>query len=52
MPLFFNKILRGKPGSPDSVKKWYVILKSVGLVRTKKVANLLADETTLNHKEA
>ena len=52
MPVFFNKVLRGKPGAPDSEKKWYLILKSVRLVRTKKVAKLLADETTLNPKEA
>ncbi|MDR0844116.1 MAG: HU family DNA-binding protein [Tannerella sp.] len=52
MPIFFNRVLRGKPGNPDSEKKWYLILKSVGLIRTNKVARLLADETTLNHKEA
>jgi predicted histone-like DNA-binding protein len=52
MPLFFNRIPRGKPGNPESEKKWYLILKSIGLVRTKKVAILLADETTLNYKEA
>jgi predicted histone-like DNA-binding protein len=52
MPVFFNKVQRGKPGAPESDKKWYIIFKSVGLVRTKKVAKLLADETTLNPKEA
>ncbi len=52
MPLFFNKVLRGKPGAPESEKKWYLILKSVGLVRTRQVAKLMADETTLNPKEA
>jgi predicted histone-like DNA-binding protein len=52
MPLFYNKVSRWKPGVPGSEKKWYLILKSVGLVRTKNVAKLLADETTLNPKEA
>ncbi len=52
MPLFYNKVLRGKPGVPDSEKKWYLILKSIGLVRMRQVAKLLADETTLNPKEA
>lgn len=52
MPLFFNRVLRGKPGSPESEKKWYLILKGVGLVKTREVARLLADETTLNPKEA
>jgi predicted histone-like DNA-binding protein len=31
---------------------WHPILKSVGLVKEKQVAKLLADETTLNPKEA
>jgi predicted histone-like DNA-binding protein len=52
MTLFFNKMLRGKPGDPSGVKMWYLILKSLGLVRTREVARLLADETTLDPKEA
>jgi predicted histone-like DNA-binding protein len=52
MPLFFNRVLRGKPGAPANEKKWYLVLKSVGLVRTGNIARLTADETTLNAKEA
>jgi predicted histone-like DNA-binding protein len=52
MPIFFKKVLRGNPSNPAAPKKWYPILKSVGLVKEKEVAKLLADETTLNPKEA
>jgi predicted histone-like DNA-binding protein len=52
MPIFFNKTERGNPGNPDAAKKWYPVLKSTGLVREREVAKLLADETTLNPKEA
>ncbi len=52
MPLFFNKVQRGNPGDPKSPKKWYLILKSIGLAKSKEVARLMADETTLNPKEA
>jgi predicted histone-like DNA-binding protein len=52
MALFYKKIQRGNPRDPKAPKLWYPILKSVGLVREKEVAKLLADETTLNPKEA
>jgi predicted histone-like DNA-binding protein len=52
MPLFYKKIQRGNPSNPTIPKLWYPILKSVGLVKEKDVAKLLADETTLNPKEA
>ncbi len=52
MPLFFNKIRRGNPGNSAAPKKWYLILKSIGTKRTKEVAKEMADETTLNPKEA
>jgi predicted histone-like DNA-binding protein len=52
MPLFYKKVQRGNPANPSAPKLWYPILKSVGLVREKQVAKLLADETTLNPKEA
>jgi predicted histone-like DNA-binding protein len=52
MSLFFKKVLRGNPSNPAAPKRWYPILKSVGLVKEKEVAKLLADETTLNPKEA
>jgi predicted histone-like DNA-binding protein len=52
MPLFYKKVQRGNPSNPAAPKLWYPILKSVGLVKEKKLAKLLADETTLNPKEA
>lgn len=52
MSLLFNKAERGNPANQQAPKKWYPVLKSTGLVREKEVAKLLADETTLNPKEA
>jgi predicted histone-like DNA-binding protein len=52
MALFFKKIQRVNPSNPTAPKLWYPIFKSLGLVKEKKVAELLADETTLNPKEA
>ncbi|MDR1882911.1 MAG: HU family DNA-binding protein [Prevotella sp.] len=52
MPIFFNKVERGLPADPSAPKQWYPVLKSTGLVREREVAKLLADETTLNPKEA
>lgn len=52
MTLIYNKIQRGVPGKPDEPKKWYISLKSLGQVGEKEVARQLADETTLNPKEA
>ena len=52
MPLFFNKVERANPAQPMMPKKWYPVLKSTGLIKEKQVAKLLAEETTLNPKEA
>jgi predicted histone-like DNA-binding protein len=52
MSLFFKKVQKGNPSNPAAPKLWYPILKSIGLVKEKEVAKLLADETTLNPKEA
>jgi predicted histone-like DNA-binding protein len=51
MSLFFKKVLRGNPSKPTASKRWYPILTSIVLVKEKKIAKLLADETTLNPKE-
>jgi predicted histone-like DNA-binding protein len=51
MAIFFNKVQRALPAS-RTVKKWYASLKRISLIREKQVAKLIADETTLNHKEA
>jgi hypothetical protein len=52
MALFFKKVLRGNPSKPEAPKLWYPVLKSIGLVKEKQVAQLLSEETTLNPKEA
>lgn len=52
MSLFYNKVQRGNPSDPAAPKKWYVILKSVGHLEEKQVAKEIAEETTLNPKEA
>jgi hypothetical protein len=52
MPIFFNKIQKNNPSDKTAPKLWHLILKSTGLVKEKTVAKLLADETTLNPKEA
>jgi len=52
MPILYNKVERGNPSDRDAVKRWYPVIKSTNLVKEKAVAKLLADETTLNAKEA
>lgn len=52
MAIFFNKMARSNPQDPNSPKKWYLVLKRLVTRRTKEVAQEMADETTLNPKEA
>ena len=52
MALFYNKVQRANPSNPAAPKKWYPVLKSIGRVTEKQVAKEIADETTLNPKEA
>lgn len=53
MSIFFNKVQRpSNPGDKDSEKKWYPRVKSINLASEKEVAQIIADETTLNPKEA
>jgi predicted histone-like DNA-binding protein len=52
MSLLFNKAERGNPADPGAPKLWYPVLKSTGLVREKEGARRVADETTLNPREA
>jgi predicted histone-like DNA-binding protein len=52
MALLFNKIERGNPSNPEAPKMWYPILKSMKLVKEREIAKKLAEETTLNPKEA
>jgi hypothetical protein len=52
MAIFYKKVQRGNPSNPAAPKLWYPLLRSVGMIKEKEVAKLLADETTLNPKEA
>jgi len=52
MLLFKKKIERKNMKDPDGQKLWYPILKSIGILKEKEVAKLIADETTLIAKEA
>jgi len=51
MAIFYNKVERGNPSDPEAPKKWYPVLKTLGMVREKEVGKQIADETTLNPKE-
>ena len=52
MPILFNKVARGNPQDDKAPKKWYAVLKKIVQVKEKDVARQIADETTLNRKEA
>ena len=52
MSLIYNKTQRGNPSDVTAPKRWYPLLKSTGLVKEREIAQFLADETTLNPKEA
>jgi predicted histone-like DNA-binding protein len=52
MPIVVNKIERGNPQDRTVPKKWYPSLKALSQVGEKDVAREIADETTLNRKEA
>ena len=52
MALLFNAAKRQNPTDPDSPFKWYVVLKSLGMMSEREVALAISDETTLNPKEA
>ena len=51
MPILYNKVERFNPREIEK-KRWYPVLKSTGMIKEKEVAKLLAEETTLNPKEA
>ena len=52
MPIFYNKLQRKNPLNPEEPAKWYPVVKTASMVREKEVAKQIADETTLNPKEA
>jgi predicted histone-like DNA-binding protein len=51
MALFYRKIQRVNPLN-RTIAKWYPVLKSIGVLKTKELAKLMSDETTMNPKEA
>ena len=51
MPVFYSKVEKANPQDRTQTK-WYPALKSVGQARNKEVSRQLADETTINPKEA
>ena len=52
MAIFYNKVERVNPQDREAQKKWYPSLKTVTQVQQREVAKEIADETTLNPKEA
>jgi predicted histone-like DNA-binding protein len=52
MSVLYNKVERGNPQNPASPKKYYAVLKVIKQIAEKEVAELIADETTLNPNEA
>ena len=52
MALFYNRVTKKNPSDPTGVSKWYLVLRSIGLIGEKELGEAVADETTLNPKEA
>ena len=52
MPILFKTVERANPQDRTAPKKWFPILKTISQVKEKAVAREIADETTLNPKEA
>lgn len=51
MPAFFNKKQITNPQDHTKPKRWYCVLRTLGLVRTPQLAKLAAEDTTINAKE-
>lgn len=52
MLILYNKATRKNLSKPKEAAKWYPVLRSTGMLKECEVAKLIADETTLNPKEA
>lgn len=52
MSIFLKPVQRRNPLKPDEVMKWYPVQNTVKMVDESEVAELIADETTLNPMEA
>ena len=52
MPIIYNVHEKRNPSKPNEPRKWHLYCKSVGTVSESEVARQIAEETTLNPKEA
>lgn len=52
MSILIKPVQRANPSNKTAAKKWYFVQNSTGMVDETKVAELIADETTLNPAEA
>ena len=52
MAIVYNKVARRNLQKPNEPAKWYLCNKSIGTVTESEVARQIAEETTLNPKEA
>ena len=52
MPIFLNRVERANPQNRSLPKKWYATIKTVTQTSESAIARQIADETTLNRKEA
>lgn len=50
--IYYNKIQRRNPQDPEGARKWYPTLKSRMQVSERELIEEVADEVTLNPKEA
>ena len=52
MPIIYNVQQKRNPAKPNEPRKWHLYCKSIGTVSESEVAKQIAEETTLNPKEA
>ena len=52
MPILLNKVERANPLNKTASKKWYATVKTLTQISENVVAKQIAEETTLNPKEA
>lgn len=52
MSIFLKPVQRRNPLKPEEAMKWYPVQNTVKMVDETEVAELIADETTLNPMEA
>ena len=51
MAIFFKKVQRVNPQDKTAPKKWFISLRSIGLLRSKEIGKRVSDGTTLDPKE-